>query len=87
MADLAKPAGGRVVGPDGSFTFDWQTFFDRLAKDSLLCLLQPYAKAKLPTSDIPPGAMIYVTDEAGGAVPAFWDGSSWRRCTDRAVVS
>ncbi|HBR99392.1 MAG TPA: hypothetical protein DD979_18745 [Gammaproteobacteria bacterium] len=33
------------------------------------------------------GAMIYVSDEAGGAVPAFSDGSNWRRMTDRAVVS
>jgi hypothetical protein len=33
------------------------------------------------------GSMIYVTDESGGAVPAFSDGTSWRRMTDRAVVS
>ena len=30
---------------------------------------------------------IYVTDETGGAVPAFNDGTDWRRVTDRAVVS
>ncbi len=30
---------------------------------------------------------IYVSDEVGGAVPAFSDGAAWRRCTDRAVVS
>jgi hypothetical protein len=30
---------------------------------------------------------IFVTDETGGAVPAFTDGTNWRRCTDRAVVS
>ena len=29
----------------------------------------------------------YISDEAGGAVPAFNDGSDWRRCTDRAVIS
>jgi hypothetical protein len=33
------------------------------------------------------GAMIYVSDESGGAVPAFSDGSSWRRVTDRAIIS
>lgn len=33
------------------------------------------------------GAMIFVTDETGGAVPAFSDGSDWRRMTDRAVIS
>jgi hypothetical protein len=33
------------------------------------------------------GSMIYVSDEAGGAVLAFSDGSDWRRVTDRAVIS
>ena len=31
--------------------------------------------------------MIYVSDEAGGAVPAFSDGTNWRRVTDRVIVS
>lgn len=44
------------------------------------------AKADLPNPS-PAGCWIYVTDEAGGAVPAFSDGTNWRRCTDRAVVS
>lgn len=30
---------------------------------------------------------IVVTDEAGGAVMAFSDGTNWRRVTDRAIVS
>ena len=34
-----------------------------------------------------PGQMIYVSDETGGAVMAFSDGTNWRRITDRAVVS
>ncbi|MCH2076158.1 MAG: DUF2793 domain-containing protein [Rhodobacteraceae bacterium] len=33
------------------------------------------------------GAIIYVSDESGGAVTAFSDGSAWRRTTDRAIVS
>ena len=33
------------------------------------------------------GLWIFVTDETGGAVPAFSDGTDWRRVTDRAVVS
>ncbi len=33
------------------------------------------------------GAGIYVTNETGGAVPAFSDGTDWRRGTDRAVIS
>lgn len=33
------------------------------------------------------GGMIYVSDESGGAVLAFSDGTNWRRVTDRAIVS
>lgn len=33
------------------------------------------------------GALIHVSNEAGGAVPAFSDGTNWRRVTDRAVIS
>lgn len=33
------------------------------------------------------GAQIYVTNETGGAVPAFSDGTDWRRVTDRAIIS
>ncbi len=40
----------------------------------------------LPSAAIA-GQTIYVSDEAGGAVMAFSDGTNWRRSTDRAVVS
>ena len=53
-----------------------------------------------PVADLPPAAdwfsshasmgysaFIFVTDEAGGSIPAFSDGTNWRRVTDRAVVS
>jgi len=33
------------------------------------------------------GSLIYVTDESGGQVPAFTDGTNWRRVTDRAIIS
>jgi hypothetical protein len=33
------------------------------------------------------GAIVYVSDETGGAVVAFYDGTDWRRVTDRVVVS
>lgn len=48
--------------------------------------LQGFVVASLPAAS-PGGQMIYVTDEAGGAVPAFSDGVNWRRVTDRAIVS
>lgn len=54
--------------------------------------IRGYAKASLPsvaywgdTSSFT--SLIYVTDEAGGPVLAFSDGTNWRRVTDRAIVS
>lgn len=47
-----------------------------------------YTVATLPSASTHgAGAIIYVSNETGGAVPAFSDGSVWRRCTDRAVVA
>ncbi len=34
-----------------------------------------------------PFHFVYVSNESGGAVPAFNDGVNWRRVTDRAIVS
>lgn len=48
-------------------------------------MLPRFAKAALPPATL--SAMIYVTDDVGGAVPAFGDGTNWRRVTDRAVIS
>lgn len=48
--------------------------------------LPSYTVATLPSAT-QPGQMIYVSDETGGAVPAFSDGTNWRRVTDRAIVS
>ncbi len=46
------------------------------------------AKAALPSaSQSGAGAMLMVTDEAGGPVVAFSDGTAWRRVTDRVVVT
>ena len=50
-------------------------------------MLATYTVATLPAAATYPRALIYVSDEAGGTVPAFSDGTNWRRVTDRAVVS
>lgn len=50
--------------------------------------LASYAVAGVPSASTSgAGAMIYVSDESGGAVVAFSDGTDWRRVTDRAVIS
>jgi hypothetical protein len=33
------------------------------------------------------GSMVFCDDESGGSIPVFYDGSDWRRTTDRAIAS
>lgn len=50
--------------------------------------LPSYTLANLPSaSAVGAGAQAYCTNESGGAVPVFSDGTDWRRVTDRAVAS
>lgn len=50
-------------------------------------VLASFTVATVPTASLYTGGMIYVSNETGGAVPAFSDGTNWRRVTDRAIVS
>lgn len=45
-----------------------------------------YTVAGLPSASVA-GQVVFVSNESGGAVLAFSDGTNWRRVTDRAVVS
>ena len=70
----------------------WKTIVEAfnlsVATDANL-IYQPktYTVATVPTASSYPRAIIYVSDETGGATLAFSDGSAWRRVQDRAVVS
>ena len=49
--------------------------------------LSNYTVATLPASvSVELGTLSYVTDASGGAVPAFNDGTNWRKVTDRTIV-
>lgn len=50
-------------------------------------VLKSYTVAGVPAASSYTGAMIYVSNETGGAIPAFSDGTNWRRVTDRAIIS
>jgi hypothetical protein len=65
-----------VVGGSGNTAFGGAV---RLATSTV---------AGLPAASVAgPGALIYVSNESGGAVIAFSDGTAWSRVTDRAVVT
>ncbi|MCA3269134.1 MAG: DUF2793 domain-containing protein, partial [Thalassospira sp.] len=49
--------------------------------------LPSYTVAGLPAASGNTAGLIYISNESGGAVVAFSDGTNWRRVTDRAVVS
>lgn len=70
----------------------WQTIVEAfnlsVATDANLIFQPPtYTVAGVPSAANYPRGVIYISNEAGGAVLAFSDGSAWRRVTDRAVVS
>jgi hypothetical protein len=45
-----------------------------------------YTVASLPMGGVP-GQIIYISDDAGGATLAFWDGATWKRSADLTVVA
>lgn len=49
-------------------------------------VLPSYTVSTLPDAGVA-AQLIYVSNESGGAVLAFSDGTNWRRVTDRAIVS
>lgn len=49
-------------------------------------ILPSFTVSILPNAS-PAGQMLFVTDETGGSVPAFSDGTNWRRITDGQIVS
>lgn len=51
-----------------------------------VCVFRSFTVATLPSASTA-GGFIFVSDETGGAVMAFSDGTNWRRVTDRAIVS
>ncbi len=93
MTDLvAKPAHGQTLVFDGKAADVLQLWFDELEgvlNANLLgdrVQLASFTVATLPPAD-PEAGLIFVSDETGGAVPAFSDGTDWRRVTDRAIVA
>lgn len=52
-----------------------------------VCSLDSRTVAGVGTASGFTGSMVYISNESGGAVPAFSDGTHWRRVTDRAIIS
>lgn len=49
--------------------------------------LPSYTVAGVPSATGKTGVMVFISNESGGSIPAFSDGTNWRRVTDRAIIS
>lgn len=70
----------------------WKTVLEMLGltdsgTSTVIFQATSHAKAALPAAATYPRGVIYVSDETGGATLAFSDGTNWRRCQDRNIVS
>lgn len=83
---LLPAAVARALKGDGTFEQVWFDLLANIVRFANGPTLPAYTVASAPRNAAT-GALIIVTDESGGAQPAFWDGSNWRRVTDRAVIS
>ncbi|WP_448208584.1 glycosyl hydrolase family 28-related protein [Azospirillum sp. sgz302134] len=89
---VGRVSWGGVVGATNRFTIERDgaitngsiTLFT--AGGEWASVLRSYTVGTVP-SPAAVAQMIYVSNESGGAVVAFSDGSNWRRVTDRAVIS
>jgi hypothetical protein len=90
---MSSPSGGftciEITGTDGvSNDIPAVRIFGNRIENLFPSIMQSYTVTGVPTPDTALiGGMIYVTNETGGAVPAFCDGTNWRRVTDRAIIS
>jgi hypothetical protein len=50
-------------------------------------VLAKFSKTDLPDATRWEGSWIFVTDDAGGAVPAYAQGGDWKRADTSAVIS
>jgi len=80
----AAPIQEPITRDKGLLTEIWVKWLTLFSKE--LYKAKPLKVSQLPAlADI--GALVFVSDEAGGATIAFFDGTNWRRVQDRQIVS
>lgn len=94
MTDVvSKPDHSTTLIEEGKATEPFQLYLDDIEEgfDSLLGVngleLRVYTVVNLPTPPSNQSFMVFVSDASGGSVPAYWDGTNWRRVTDRVIIS
>ncbi len=95
MAGIQRPKDTIVVDPaTGKLVLEWNAFMSSLitainaVSQGSLVATKSFTVATVPSAaDSGAGRVIYVSNETGGAVLAFSDGTNWRRVTDRNIIS
>jgi hypothetical protein len=83
----ARPSPQYDAQNEGNFRRDVEQAFGQAASSASVNVLKSYVKTDLPDPVPVPGMMIFVSNDVGGSTPAFSDGTSWRRTSDRAVIA
>lgn len=83
--------GFALTDADGRAERAWYEFWKATARRNKIPVLSSFTVAQLAATPMTaaenPRAVVYVSNETGGATIAFSDGTNWRRAQDRAVVS
>ena len=82
---LSKPDHGDMLIEGSKASQRFQLYLDDIEQQINIFTLDSFTVATLPSASERPNGMIMVSDETGGIVPAFSDGTNWLRVTDRAV--
>jgi hypothetical protein len=83
---------GSFTDTSGNYGLDFKNESDtvgfKINGADALPMLPEYTVAGVPAADANnAGGVVAITDETGGYVLAFSDGTNWRRSTDRAIIS
>ena len=91
---VSKPDHSNILIEEGKATQPFQLYLDDIEEKLNGSLLSAFGVellvstvANLPTPPSDKSFILFVSNETGGSVPAYWDGGNWRRCTDRNIVT
>ena len=81
------PLDGQIIIEEGKASRQFQDYIEGVTRHINGTSNEGYTVATVPDATKHTGFIIFVSDEVGGATIAFSDGTNWRRCQDRAVIS
>lgn len=87
--------GNKLINKEGLALSNFQIFMDDIVRQFNLLEQQSnpvlqlplFMVANVPLPSLTPGAMIFVTDETLGPIPAYSDGLNWLRVNDKVPIS